>query len=131
MKEQETGYEGEDMAYALKTIINLLSEEELSIIRRYGKAFEKLMNGERAPETEAQKRFIKVCRGELLPETLWEKAWSKYLGRLEYEADPANRHTINASMVNKCVATIGGDTWCTREGVREMRNAGYDGYKYY
>ena len=55
------------------------TEEEASILVQYGAAFQRLTSGERKPETEAQKRFIKVARGQCSPVTKYERAWRKYL----------------------------------------------------
>ena len=67
------------------------SMDELDILRRYGREFERLSNGERAPATAAQVQFVEAARGENPPETVYERVWTKYLKRLEWESDPANR----------------------------------------
>ena len=72
------------------------SEEELGILRQYGAAFERLSNGERAPATVAQEQFVDAARGKRPPETVYERAWTKYLRRLEWEKDPANRAAMGA-----------------------------------
>ena len=70
------------------------SEDELDILRRYGTKFERLSNGERSPATEAQEQFVDVARGKRPPETVYERIWTKYIMRLEWESDPANRATM-------------------------------------
>ena len=72
------------------------SEEELDILRQYGAAFERLSNGERARGTVAPEQFVDAVRGKRPPETVYERAWTKYLRRLEWEKDPANRAAMGA-----------------------------------
>ena len=60
------------------------TEEEASILVQYGAAFQRLTSGERKPETEAQKRFIKVARGQCSPVTKYERAWRKYLDQSDF-----------------------------------------------
>ena len=72
------------------------SVDEFDILRRYGREFERLSNGERAPTTAAQKQFVDAARGKRLPETVYERVWTKYLMRVEWESDPANRAAMEA-----------------------------------
>ena len=69
----------------------IFSEDEIEILERYGVAFHRLAEGERAPRTDGQRRFVEVARGVREPKTTYEKTWSKYLQRLEWEEDPENR----------------------------------------
>lgn len=69
----------------------IFSEEEIDILERYGIQFERLINGDRTPDTDAQRRFIEVARGHYQPETIYEKTWVKYNARLAWEADPMNK----------------------------------------
>ena len=55
------------------------TEEEVSILRQYRAAFQRLTCGERKPKNEAQKRFLKVARGQCSLVTKYERAWRKYL----------------------------------------------------
>ena len=41
------------------------SMDELEIFRRYGREFERLSHGERAPATAAQEQFVEAARGEI------------------------------------------------------------------
>ena len=70
------------------------SMDELVILRRYGREFERLSNGERAPATAAQEQFVEAARGKNPPETIYERVWTKYLKRFEWESDPANRSAM-------------------------------------
>ncbi len=76
-----------------------------------------MMNGERKPETPAQHRFIKVCRNEADPISSHEKLWRKYLDRLEWERDSANRSAMGA--LRKAEEGFGG----SREEIKEMHRA--------
>ena len=78
-------------SYRIRTSTEIFDREELEILRRYGRQFERLMNGERAPMTPEQERFIEVCRGEAKPVSDYEEVWWKYLQRIEWESDPSNR----------------------------------------
>ena len=70
------------------------SVDEVDILQRYGRQFEHLSNGDRAPTTPAQKQFVNAARRKRPPETLYERVWTKYLMRLEWESDPANREAM-------------------------------------
>ncbi len=63
----------------------------MEILERYGVAFQRLAEGDLAPRTDGQRRFVEVADGVREPETIYEKAWSKYLRRIEWENDPQNR----------------------------------------
>ncbi len=73
---------------ATETVI--FDRDEIEILTRYGHQFERLMRGDRKPETALQQRFVEVCRGDAKPESEYEKTWEKYLRRLEWEANPSN-----------------------------------------
>ncbi len=47
--------------------------------------------GRQPPVSAAGRRFVEVADGRREPETVYEKTWLKYLRRLEWEQDPANR----------------------------------------
>jgi len=78
-------------SFAIRCSKAPFSEDELRILRRYGKQFERLSNGQRAPTTAAQQQFVDAAHGRCPPETVYERVWMKYLLRLEWESDPANR----------------------------------------
>ena len=67
------------------------SEDELDTLREHGREFQRLSNAERAPTTAAQAQFVDVSLGRRPPETVYERVWTKYLRRLEWENGPANR----------------------------------------
>ena len=76
------------------------SMDELDILRRYGGEFERLSNGEPAPATAAQEQFVEAARGRNSAETVYERVRTKYLKRLEWESDPANRLRVEADMAD-------------------------------
>lgn len=77
--------------YEIKCSREIFSEEEIDILESYGIQFKLLTSGKRAPVTDAQRRFIKVAQGQYHPETIYEKTWSKYINRVIWERDPANK----------------------------------------
>ncbi len=76
--------------FRIATDTEIFDREEIEMLTRYGRQFERLMHGDRKPETSLQQRFVEVCRGDAEPESKYEKVWVKYLGRLKWEADPSN-----------------------------------------
>ncbi len=79
--------------FRIRTSTEIFDREEIELLSRYGRQYERLMTGDREPETPGQQRFVEVCRGDAKPESEHEKVWRKYLRRLEWEADPSNLAT--------------------------------------
>lgn len=77
--------------FVLRSSREVFTDEELEVLEEYGRGLERLADGKRLPNTPAQQRFVAVVRGELEPETIYERAWMKYLLRVDWESDPANR----------------------------------------
>lgn len=69
----------------------IFSKEDICLLKRYGGQFQRLMDGSRAPTTDAQQRFVEVSHGKCEPETKYEEVWWKYIQRLNWEKDPANK----------------------------------------
>ncbi|MFC1731370.1 DUF413 domain-containing protein [candidate division KSB1 bacterium] len=69
----------------------IFSDIEIEILEEYGRQLQRLMDGDRLPRTEAQRRFVEVAQGKCQPETIYEEIWWRYLQRLQWETDPANR----------------------------------------
>jgi len=84
------------MAFTIKASLEVFSQEEIEILDRHGEGFERLMAGELSVHTQARVHFLKVCRNEAEPENAYERAWRKYLDRLEWESDPENRFAMGA-----------------------------------
>ncbi len=103
--------------FQIRTSTDIVTHEEIEILRSYGRPFDRLMTGKLQPETEAQRRFVSVCRGEATPETEYEKVWWKYLQRLEWEKDPENRATMGPPR-QIADTSFGG----SREAWKEMRS---------
>ena len=72
----------------------IFSEEEIAVLDRYGCELERLANGERAPETAAQQRFVEAVQGHREPATIYESTWAKYACRVKWESKPENRATM-------------------------------------
>lgn len=68
------------------------TEKDLQIPEAHGAEFARLANGQRLPKTQDQARFVEVARGQREPETGYEKAWAKYLWRVDWEQ--ANRSVM-------------------------------------
>lgn len=83
------------------------------MLEEYGRGLERLADGKRLADTPAQQRFVAVVRGELKPETIYERVWVKYLLRMEWEREPANRTAMGT------LRSIPND----REDWRRMRSA--------
>lgn len=73
----------ENSSFILRCSKTPFSDEELDILERYGKEFERLSNGDRTPTTAAQVQLVEAACGERPPETVYELAWTKYLQKLE------------------------------------------------
>lgn len=58
------------------------TKEEAQILHSYGRQLLALEKGEKKPSHKNEKQFLAVCRGERSPETPIEKAWIKYMDRL-------------------------------------------------
>lgn len=61
------------------------------MLEEHGKRLEALADGRQLPASEAGRRFVEAVNGMRKPETVYERIWLKYLWRLEWERDPANR----------------------------------------
>ena len=61
----------------------IFTTEEIEILEEYGDKLKQLMNGEREPRTEAQKRFVEVSHGRRDPETEHEQVWWKNIQRIK------------------------------------------------
>lgn len=77
--------------FAMQCSREIFSDAEIRILERFGREFVRLSNGLRRPETAAQHRFVEVANGRAPAETIYEKTWNKYLQRVAWESDPANR----------------------------------------
>jgi len=103
------------MPFTIRTSQEIFDSDELEMLKRHGTQFERLMKGERLPETAAQERFIGVCKNEVEPETKHEKVWWKYLRRLDWESDPNNQSA--KGLPRKAAEGFGG----SREAYKQMR----------
>lgn len=65
-------------------VADMLADEELFIIERYGAWMEGLAGGVLQPLSAAQQRFVEVTKGLARAETRHEQAWMMYIRLLEY-----------------------------------------------
>ena len=79
------------MSFVFECSREIFSKEEISLLEQFGNQFQRLMNGDRSPTTAEQQRFVEVAHGRCEPETIYEKVWWKYIRRLNWEKDPANK----------------------------------------
>jgi uncharacterized protein YifE (UPF0438 family) len=66
------------------------TKEEAHILHSYGRVLLALEKGEKKPANKHEKQFLSVCRGERSAETVIEKAWVKYLDRLNRKPKVVN-----------------------------------------
>jgi uncharacterized protein YifE (UPF0438 family) len=78
------------MAFKIQCATSIFDEDEKELLKRYGKAFQELMYGFRAPATPQQQHFLDVCHDNATPENEYERVWHKYLSRLKYEKNLDN-----------------------------------------
>ena len=104
------------MPFTIKTNLEIFSPEEVELLQRHGSAYQRLMKGELPPKTPERQHFLQVCRKEANAETIHEQVWRKYLDRLEWEADPANRAAMGARR-------HADEGFGTREDHKKMRKA--------
>ena len=65
--------------------LNNFHESEVALIIKYGAWLSALMNGDLPVDNKNRKHFLSVCQGDRDPKSDIERAWSKYLLRLEVE----------------------------------------------
>ena len=78
-------------SFSIRCSREIFAQQEIELLEQYGRELERLANGNRRPRTAAQRRFVEVSKGQCEPETTYERTWVKYLQRLDWESDPANR----------------------------------------
>ena len=112
--------------FEIKCSREIFSEEEINILGTYGNQFRRLTSGKRAPVTDAQRRFIKVAQGQCHPETIYEKTWAKYINRVIWEREPANK----AAMEERRKLSDDRDDWKKMRGRdwsdMQKRSKGFD-----
>ena len=55
-----------------------LTQREQDLLQRYRQFYLDLVEGRRLPETDAQRRFLKVAAGRLPPMTEHERLWVRW-----------------------------------------------------
>lgn len=95
----------------------IFSEEEISILKRYGHWFKALTDGILPPITEKQKLFIEVAKGKRDPFSIEEWTWFRYLGRKRIEQEKGD------SLYN--TPRLEDDPFYSREGLISLRKIVY------
>ncbi|MBB1335312.1 DUF413 domain-containing protein [Pseudoalteromonas sp. SR44-5] len=78
MKESEHIIQARRKEYLAGKDIEGFTPEEYKLINSKGYWLKALASGDLEPQTEAQANFIEVCNGNREPESEYEKAWVKY-----------------------------------------------------
>jgi uncharacterized protein YifE (UPF0438 family) len=55
------------------------SDDEATLLRRYRRFYRSLETGERAPTTDAQRRFVTMCHGQAVASNEHESVYAKYM----------------------------------------------------
>jgi len=91
----------------------LFSDEQHSLIRRWGHWYQGLTTGVLPPITEAQHRFVEAVNGATAPDEPHAAAWWRYLKRLAIEEKHGDAmrssHQVDA------------DTFYNRDMVKQVR----------
>ena len=115
--------------FVIRCSREIFSETEIELLENHGARLERLADGRRPPGNAAGRRFVDVANGRRRPETVYEKTWMKYLRRLEWERDPANRATMGPLHeylhVDDFIRFDSCAPWETSAGQAAMRDAGY------
>ena len=84
-------------SFVIRCSRGIFTEDEIRILKDHGKRLQRLADGRQLPTNEAGQRFVEAVNGTRKAETVYEKTWLKYLWRLEWERDPANRAAMGPS----------------------------------
>ena len=116
--------------FVIRCSRKIFSETEIELLENHGARLERLADGRRPPGNAAWRRFVDVANGRRRPETVYEKTLMKYLRRLEWERDPANRAAMGPLHeylhVDDFIRFKSCAPWETSAGQTAMRNAGYN-----
>lgn len=96
-----------------------LTQEERELISRHLDFYRSLDNGERPPETEAQRHFVVVCRCRTKAETIHETAYFKHRAR---ELKRRSEVEAFSETINEFGERIPRPGWFTDEDWKRMRS---------
>ena len=77
IRKEGTFYDDENYPRGLSKY-GVFTVTEVNALHEYGRVLRKLANGELAPVSEAEERFIKVFQLKAKPKSYLEKLWMKY-----------------------------------------------------
>lgn len=103
--------------YSLECKKIIFSNEEITLLEKYGYWFTGLEKGELFPFTELQKLFIQVAKKEREPVSFEEKTWFKYKARKAIEAK--NGDAMEREYLIEC------DSFYSREMAKGMKSMMY------
>lgn len=99
--------------------LDVLSEREIALLRKYGTWLEALAEGRIAPSSQAQRAFVSVCRGEAAPTTEFEKLWHTYQAQRIFECSQlAGWDFRDRAVICRTAACLGNEAalaWFERE----------------
>ena len=78
----------EEATFVIRCSRAIFSTEEIANLERYGRELERLANGERAPKTAAQQRFVEAIQGHQEPVTIYERTVDKVRVASEMGSQP-------------------------------------------
>src|SRR5687768_18534302 len=76
----------------------LLTDQEHTLLERYGGWLSSLADGSRTPTTDEQRRFVQVAKGDLDPQTPFETAWIKSQLASQSHPAPVTRDAVHAKL---------------------------------
>jgi len=82
----------------------LLTDQERTLLERYGGWLRSLAVGSRAPTTEEQRHFVQVANGELDPQSPFETAWVKAQRASRVHPAPITREDVHAKLASLSAA---------------------------
>ena len=91
---------------------SIFNEEEISMFSDWGWFFLALATGLHKPESDRQKKFVKVNKGLIAPSDEYQKLWFKYITRCEWEKgkqtdwETYRDHKLRSLIIKSHVKTI-------------------------
>jgi uncharacterized protein YifE (UPF0438 family) len=92
------------------------SEEEYTVLQRYGYWLQALAEGHISPHTDQQRHFLAVDQGAAAPTTVFESAWGKYKRLMV----PDEKPVVLTTEVDRAAATVQLHTYRTNKALFEQ-----------
>jgi hypothetical protein len=99
----------------------LMTDQERTLLERYGGWLQSLAEGSQAPTTDEQRRFVQVARGELEPQTPFETAWIRAERARQVYLAPITRDDMHAKLERLSVARAASKALQTKYEERRKR----------